>query len=150
MRPTQRLLIFAPDYTATSKLVRALSEIPVEMPPPDANPSVIAMRFGRLTLGEDLRLYIFGLPWGLAFREMWDVIGRDVYAVIAAAAPPPPHDTAPPTMPDALRAFAGPARLLLLDTAAFNDPRAVLATLLTAQGDQHLLGHLATLDFGAL
>jgi hypothetical protein len=156
--PTRRLLIVTPRLETTGRLVRQLSEIPVELPPPQANPGVISMRFGRLTIpasaamdtptaegSSGLRLYLFGLPWGLHFREMWDVVGRDLFGVLARASGTPDDDAMHPALTD----FAGVGLLWLEADAALDNPATLLGSLLTARGYAHLLPALDGLDFSA-
>jgi signal recognition particle receptor subunit beta len=60
-------------------LVNALSEIV-----PDASRSgeSVAMDFGRLTVDDDLALYLFGMPGGRRYDFMWDVLKEGLLGFI--------------------------------------------------------------------
>jgi len=90
-------------------LIRSASEIDISDPPPNANPAVIGMNFGRTTLGDIARLYWFGLPYGIAYEDIWYVVGRDLLGVILLYTDKSAHDEA--AMFNALQNFA-PRRIL--------------------------------------
>ena len=49
---------------------------------PDKNTTTVAMDFGRITLAEDLVLYLFGTPGQRRFRFMWDDLVRGAIGAI--------------------------------------------------------------------
>jgi signal recognition particle receptor subunit beta len=51
-------------------------------PTPEKNTTTVAMDFGRITLGEDLVLYLFGTPGQRRFWFMWDDLVRGAIGAI--------------------------------------------------------------------
>lgn len=49
---------------------------------PDKRSTTVAMDFGRITLGEDLVLYLFGTPGQRRFWFMWDDLVRGAIGAI--------------------------------------------------------------------
>ena len=52
---------------------------------PDKNTTTVAMDFGRITLREDLVLYLFGTPGQERFWFMWDELSLGALGAFAAA-----------------------------------------------------------------
>lgn len=109
----RRVIVISPNMTDTTTFIRNISEITISDPPPDANPSVISMNFGRTTLMDVVRVYWFGIPYGLDYAEMWHIIGRDLLGIIVVFGGDAPDDAA--TLVSALSDFA-PQRVLVAHT----------------------------------
>lgn len=52
---------------------------------PDKRSTTVAMDFGRITLGEDLVLYLFGTPGQRRFWFMWDDLVRGAIGAVVMA-----------------------------------------------------------------
>ena len=54
----------------------------------DKTTTTVAMDFGRLTLSDDLVLYLFGAPGQQRFTRLWDDLARGALGALFALAPP--------------------------------------------------------------
>ncbi|MCX4810876.1 MULTISPECIES: ATP/GTP-binding protein [unclassified Streptomyces] len=73
---------------------------------PDKTTTTVAMDFGRLTLGEDLVLYIFGTPGQERFKQMWEGLSRGALGALVLADPERLEETFP--VLDLVEAFGLP------------------------------------------
>lgn len=121
-----RVILIAPHQADAMAFIQSLSEIPVEIPPSNANPAVVSMNFGRLSLPDLARLYFFGLPWGDDYETIWHVVGRDLLGVIVLAN----VQKAAEIMP-ALARFA-PGQVVAVDPSALSKPHGALIHLVEA------------------
>ena len=80
---TVKIVVTGPFNAGKTTLIRTISEItvlsterPVSGAPPGSSPdrTTVAMDFGRITVGKDLALYLFGTPGQERFSFMWDDI----------------------------------------------------------------------------
>jgi hypothetical protein len=77
-----KILVTGPFASGKTSLIQTISEIPVvstEKAVTDEsrvvkNQTTVALDFGRLTVNDDLVLYIFGTPGQERFSYMWDVL----------------------------------------------------------------------------
>ena len=77
-----KILVTGPFSSGKTSLIKSVSEIPVvstEKAVTDEtrvikNQTTVALDFGRLTIDDDLVLYIFGTPGQERFSYMWDVL----------------------------------------------------------------------------
>jgi uncharacterized protein len=54
---------------------------------PDKTTTTVAMDFGRLTLSDDLVLYIFGTPGQERFKQMWEGLSRGALGALVLVDP---------------------------------------------------------------
>jgi signal recognition particle receptor subunit beta len=54
---------------------------------PNKRTTTVAMDFGRLTLGEDLVLYLFGTPGQERFKELWEDLSRGALGALVLVDP---------------------------------------------------------------
>ncbi|MFE4022986.1 ATP/GTP-binding protein, partial [Streptomyces sp. NPDC059101] len=62
----------------------------------DKTTTTVAMDFGRITLDQDLILYLFGTPGQDRFWFMWDDLVRGAIGAVVLVATPPPAHSIPP------------------------------------------------------
>lgn len=83
-----KVVVTGPFDAGKSTLVRTISEItvlsterPVSGGPPEAT-TTVAMDFGRITVGGDLALYLFGTPGQPRFEYMWDILAEGMLGFV--------------------------------------------------------------------
>ncbi|MET8541656.1 ATP/GTP-binding protein [Kitasatospora sp. NPDC004799] len=62
---------------------------------PDKKTTTVALDFGRLTLGDDLVLYLFGTPGQQRFMQLWEDMARGALGALLLADPTRLADTFP-------------------------------------------------------
>ncbi|MEV7781848.1 ATP/GTP-binding protein [Kitasatospora sp. NPDC088351] len=62
---------------------------------PDKKTTTVALDFGRLTLGDDLVLYLFGTPGQQRFMQLWEDMARGALGALLLADPTRLSDTFP-------------------------------------------------------
>lgn len=85
-----RLVVTGPVGAGKSTFIRSISEIDVIDTDRDATDetsllkkkTTVAMDFGRLNMGEDMALHLYGTPGQARFDFMWDVLIRKAHAYI--------------------------------------------------------------------
>ncbi|MFF3890368.1 ATP/GTP-binding protein [Streptomyces sp. NPDC001914] len=60
---------------------------------PDKTTTTVAMDFGRLTLSEELVLYLFGTPGQERFKEMWEELSRGALGALLLVDPTRLHES---------------------------------------------------------
>ncbi|GAA3311453.1 hypothetical protein GCM10020295_81150 [Streptomyces cinereospinus] len=75
---------------------------------PDKTTTTVAMDFGRLTLSDDLVLYIFGTPGQERFKQMWEGLSRGALGALVLVDPERLEETFP--ILDLVEAFGLPLR----------------------------------------
>lgn len=98
---TAKLMVVGPFGVGKTTLIGAVSEIePLRTEElmtrnsagvddltgvPDKRSTTVALDFGRLTLADDLALYLFGTPGQQRFAPIWDDLGRGAYGALVLA-----------------------------------------------------------------
>ena len=85
-----KIVVTGPFASGKTSLIQTVSEIPVvstEKAVSDdskvvKNQTTVALDFGRLTINQDLMLYIFGTPGQERFSYMWDVLSVGALGLI--------------------------------------------------------------------
>ncbi|MEU9334395.1 ATP/GTP-binding protein [Streptomyces sp. NPDC048290] len=62
---------------------------------PDKKTTTVAMDFGRLTLSDQLVLYLFGTPGQERFKEMWEELSRGALGALVLVDPERLHESFP-------------------------------------------------------
>ncbi|OEU88354.1 ATP-binding protein [Streptomyces abyssalis] len=98
---TAKLMVVGPFGVGKTTLIGAVSEIePLRTEElmtqngagvddltgvPDKHSTTVALDFGRLTLAEDLALYLFGTPGQQRFTQIWEDLSRGAYGALVLA-----------------------------------------------------------------
>lgn len=85
-----KVVITGPYGVGKTTLIRTLSEINVltterrvtDDPGARRSATTVAMDFGRITIDEDLQLYLFGTPGQKRFDSMWETLGEGMLGFI--------------------------------------------------------------------
>ncbi|MFJ4688832.1 GTP-binding protein [Streptomyces sp. NPDC091377] len=62
---------------------------------PDKTTTTVAMDFGRLTLSDELVLYLFGTPGQERFKEMWEGLSKGALGALVLVDPERLHESFP-------------------------------------------------------
>lgn len=99
---TLKVLVTGPFDAGKTTFIRTISEMsvlsterPVSGGEQDAT-TTVAMDFGRITVGDDLALYLFGTPGQERFEFMWDILAEGIlgYVFVVDGSKPASFDEA--------------------------------------------------------
>jgi uncharacterized protein len=87
---TVKVVVTGPFDAGKTTFIRTISEITVlstERPVTEARPgtserTTVAMDFGRITVADDLALYLFGTPGQERFEFMWDILAEGMLGFV--------------------------------------------------------------------
>lgn len=88
---TVKLVVTGPFDAGKTTLIRTISEITVLSTERDVSPdqadrgsgrTTVAMDFGRITVDDDLALYLFGTPGQARFEFMWDILAEGMLGFV--------------------------------------------------------------------
>ena len=85
-----KIVVTGPFNAGKTKFIQAVSEIDVvntekkitSEPEMIKNATTVAMDFGRITVGDDLVLYLFGTPGQKRFDFMWEILSEGMLGFI--------------------------------------------------------------------
>lgn len=87
---TVKMVVTGPFNSGKTEFIRSISEIDVvsterkitSLPERVKNTTTVAMDFGRITVDEDLVLYLFGTPGQKRFDFMWEILSDGMLGFI--------------------------------------------------------------------
>jgi uncharacterized protein len=88
---TVKLVVTGPFDAGKTTFIRTISEITVLSTERDVSPdqadrgsgrTTVAMDFGRITVDDDLALYLFGTPGQARFEFMWDILAEGMLGFV--------------------------------------------------------------------
>jgi uncharacterized protein len=84
---TLKVVVTGPYDAGKSTFIRTISEITVlsterAVSGDEAATTTVAMDFGRITVGSDLALYLFGTPGQQRFEFMWDILAEGMLGFV--------------------------------------------------------------------
>lgn len=90
MQDLMKLVVTGPVGAGKTTFIRTISEIEVvstDRKPTDETADMksgttVAMDFGRITLGDDMRVQIYGTPGQSRFDFMWDLLIQDAHGYV--------------------------------------------------------------------
>jgi uncharacterized protein len=84
---TLKVVVTGPFDAGKSTFIRTISEITVlsterKVSGDDTATTTVAMDFGRITVGQELALYLFGTPGQQRFEFMWDILAEGMLGFV--------------------------------------------------------------------